>query len=94
MFTLHNLYGRSQSAYRKKHSVETAMLRIFNDLLLAVDKGQEAVIVLLDYSSAFDTISHDIFLSRLASEYGFSGSALKWFESYFTSRSQAVQARF
>ena len=27
---------------------------------------------------------------RLASEDGFSGSALKWFESYFTSRSQAV----
>ena len=65
------------------------MLRIFNDLL---DKGQEAVIVLLDYSSAFDTISHDIFLSRLASEYGFSGFSLKWFETYmyFTNRSQSA----
>ena len=44
----------------------------------------------LDPVPTVDTISHDIFLSHLPSEYGFSGSALKWFESYFTSRSQAV----
>ena len=88
--SLHNLYGRSQSAYRRNHSVETAMLRIYNDLLLAADKGQEAVLVMLDYSAAFDTISHEILLSRLASRYGFSGSVLNWFQSYFYNRSQSV----
>ena len=42
-----------QSAYR---STETALLRVNNDLLTAVDQHQEVVLVLLDLSSAFDTI--------------------------------------
>ena len=54
-----------QSAYRSCHSIETALLRVYNDLLLAVDQGNEAVLILLDYSAAFDTISHNVFLDRL-----------------------------
>ena len=50
-----------QSAYRSCHSIETALLRVYNDLLLAVDQGNEAVLILLDYSAAFDTISHNVF---------------------------------
>ena len=40
---LNGLYGRTQSAYRKNHSVETAMVGIYNDLLvlLAADRGEE-----------------------------------------------------
>ena len=34
----------------------------YNDLLLAADRGEETVLVMLDYSSAFDTIDHDIML--------------------------------
>ena len=35
-----------QSAYRSCHSIETALLRVYNDLLLAVDQGNEAVLIL------------------------------------------------
>ncbi|PIK48723.1 putative RNA-directed DNA polymerase from mobile element jockey-like [Apostichopus japonicus] len=84
------LLGEKQSAYRAHHSTETALLRVYNDLLLTADKGEEAILVLLDYSAAFDTINHDIFFQRLQNRYGVSGNALCWFKSYFTNRSQAV----
>ena len=49
---------------------ETALLRVFKDFLLAADKDDEAVRILLDYSAAFDTINQKIFLDRLAKRYG------------------------
>ena len=59
-------------------------------MLLEVDKGKEVVLILLDYSAAFDTINHDVFLTRLADRYGIAGSALRWFSTYFHNRSQYV----
>ena len=88
--TFNNLRGKMQSAYRSGHSIETALLRVYNDLLLAVDKGKEAVLILLDYSAAFDTINHDVFLNRLAERYGITGRVLNWFTSYFQNRSQYI----
>ena len=86
-----NLYGKMQSAYyRSNHSTETALLCVYNDLLLAADKGHEAILILLDYSAAFDTINHQILLDRFSNKYGFKGSALSWIKSYFTHRSQSV----
>ena len=41
-----NLNGRVQSAYKANHSTKTALLRVYNDLLLAADKGQEAVLTM------------------------------------------------
>ncbi|PIK35540.1 putative RNA-directed DNA polymerase from mobile element jockey-like [Apostichopus japonicus] len=87
------LHAPKQSAYRKHHSTETAMLRIQNDLLEAVDHCQEAVLVLLDFSAAFDTIDHDIILERLQNRYGILATARKWFESYLRGRSFSVNIR-
>ena len=60
-----------QSAYRKLHCSETALLRIYNDLLLSIDKEQVSDLVLLDLSAAFDTIDHQILLTRLNTTLGF-----------------------
>ena len=79
-----------QSAYRRNHSVETALLGFSNDLLLTIDKGLEAILLLLDYSAAFDTLCHDTLLRRLHIRFGFCGTALRWLESYITGRSQSV----
>jgi hypothetical protein len=81
---------RFQSAYRKFHSTETALLRIQNDLLLASNQQKVSALVLLDLSSAFDTIDHNVLLSRLHSTYGFSGSALSLLSSFLSDRSQFV----
>jgi hypothetical protein len=85
-----NLYGKMQSAYRKAHSTETALLRVYNDFLTSIDKGKEVVLVLLDLSAAFDTIDHRILVSRLSNDYGITGVVLSWFESYLSGRFQSV----
>ena len=84
--TVNNLFAKTQSAYREYHSCETALLRVLNDILLALDKGDEAVLLLLDYSAAFDTVRHDVLYTRF-SEHGICGLALKLLKSYFQNRS-------
>ena len=50
------LYPILQSAYRLGHSTETALLKIQNDILAAMDNQRVTLLVLLDLSAAFDTI--------------------------------------
>ena len=84
------LNEKMQSAYREGHSTETALLRIQNDLLQAMDKRQCVYLVLLDLSAAFDTVDHSILQCRLSERFGVNGSALKWVASYLESRKQFV----
>ena len=79
-----------QSAYRPAHSTETALVRVTNDLLCAVDKPQAVVLILRDLSAAFDTVDYGILLQRLHEEIGVCGVPLQWFESYLTGRKQAI----
>ena len=67
----HNLYNTCQSAYRPGHSTETALLKVVNDLILSLNKGNISVLALLDFSSAFDTIDHPILVHRLHADFGF-----------------------
>ena len=50
------------------------MIKIFNDVLLAVDKGQEVVVVLLDFSAAFNSIDHTTMTDRFQRCYGIKGT--------------------
>jgi len=68
-----------QSAYRRHHSTETAVLIVYNDIVRAVDKGQVVPLVLLDLSSAFDTVDHDCLLSVLQCRFSVDGDAMTWF---------------
>ena len=65
------LYPKLQAAYQQFHSTETALLRVHNDILRALDGKKEVILVQLDLSAAFDTIDHDILIRRLQSQYGF-----------------------
>jgi hypothetical protein len=84
------LYANRQSAYRTCHSTETALLRVNNDLLRAVDVGNECLLVLLDFSSAFDVIDQHKFLERLVCRYGITGQVHDWFSSYISGRTQQI----
>jgi hypothetical protein len=79
-----------QSAYRKFHSTETALLSIYNNLLSACNQQKVSALVLLDLSAAFDTIDHNILLIRLSSTFGISGLAHSLLSSYLLDRTQSV----
>ena len=79
-----------QSAYKKFHSCETALVRVHNDMLCAIDERCCVVLLLLDLSAAFDTVDHNILPQRLHSRFLVRGKALDWFASYLADRTQSV----
>ena len=85
-----NLMEPFQSANRPNHSVETALLRVCNDILRSMDQRKITVLALLDLSAAFDTVDHQILLHRLQSRFGITGVVLDWFTSYLTGLRQFV----
>ena len=60
-----SLAEKFQSAYRKHHSTETALVKVLNDILLRLDNREIVFMNLLDLSAKFDTLDHDIMLRRL-----------------------------
>ena len=84
-----SLLTNYQSGYRPLHSTSTCLIDVTNSLLQNIDKGQLTGMVFLDLSKAFDTIDHDTMLNKLQ-DLAFSGSAVVWFRSYLTDRSQSV----
>jgi len=80
-----------QSAYRRHHSTETALLKVFSDICKAIDDGNTCLLGLLDLSAAFDTVDHEILLKRLEVTFGIGGIVLEWLSSYLSGRFQAVR---
>ena len=80
-----------QSAYRPFHSTETALLKVQADILLNMDDQKVTRLVMLDLSAALDTIDHSSLLETLGSGFGVGRTALKWFTSYLSQRTQQVQ---
>ena len=85
-----HILAKYQSAYRPNHSIETALLRVQNDILKSMDGGKVVALVLLDLSAAFDTVDHCILINVLK-DLGFDGNILKWFVSYLSDREQCVK---
>ena len=79
-----------QSAYKAGHSCETALLRVYNDIVISIGKSNGSFLGLLDLSAAFDTIDHDNLFMILERFVGISGSALRLIKSYFSGRTQRV----
>jgi hypothetical protein len=65
------------------------VLSVHNDLVCSIDRGEVSALVLLDLSSAFDTVDHNILLSILSDRFSLSDSVLHWFHSYLSDRTQS-----
>ena len=87
---LNQLCERMQSAYKRFHSTETALLRVQNDILKSLHSKRMVALVLLDLSAAFDTIDHKVLLHRLETRFNICDNALAWFQSYLRDRTQSV----
>ena len=88
--SLNSSHDVLKSAFHKGHSTETALLQILNNIYTKVSPSLCYQMVLLDLSCAFDSLRHNIFISRLEM-IGINGSALKWLKSYILNRSSSVK---
>ena len=79
-----------QSTFRKGHSTETTLLQILNNIYTKVSPSLCCHMVLLDLYCAFNSLRHDILISRL-DMIGINCSVLKWLKSYILNRSSFVK---
>ena len=82
-----------QSAYRKKHSTQTSLHRLIDDILENRNNNEITGLCFLGIQKYFDTIDHTIIIIRLfdkLSHYGIRTVELRWFQSYLTDRMQRV----
>lgn len=80
-----------QCGFRSGHSTTTALALVLNDIIRAIDDNKVSILVLLDYSKAFDTVSHKLLCAKLE-YYGVGGSSLLLLQSFLSNRTQMVQA--
>jgi len=66
------------------------MLRVLSDALTTADDRQVTLIALLDLSSAFDCVDHELLLRRLQYNFGFTDDVLRWMTSFVSCRTQQV----
>jgi hypothetical protein len=85
----HNILDNFQSGFRHRHSTTTALVKITDDIRKSMDKKELTVLVLLDFSKAFDSIDKDILAAKLQGM-GFSSSTTNWITSYLSDRKQKV----
>lgn len=80
-----DIWDPYQIGFRKFFSTQSALLILCHDVRLAADKRRITILVLFDFSKAFDMVFHRLFLEKLARN-GFSAASLRFIYSYLTNR--------
>nr|CAH7753143.1 unnamed protein product [Callosobruchus chinensis] len=77
----------SQSGFRKNHSTVSALANLSDEIISALDKSLSCILVSLDMSKAFDTISHDLLLAK-CKYIGFDSLSIQFLDFYLKGRTQ------
>ena len=85
----HKVLYKQQFGFRKSYSTSQILLNLSQKVMDALDKGDYACGVFIDLQKAFDTVDHDILLTKLF-HYGIRGTVLSLFRSYLKGRKQFV----
>ena len=88
-FRNNDLFYDSQYGFSKNHLTEFAAMELRDKVLKDIDEKHITLAIFMDLSKAFDTL--DSILLRELAYYEINGSALEWFTSYLTGRTQYVE---
>ena len=84
-----NSFFEGQYGFRPRRSCEHALLDTTNHLLSSLSRKQISLLLMIDFSKAFDMVDHNILLDKL-NHYGIRGTAYNWMKSYLSNRQQFV----
>ena len=90
VLSAYNTHRKTCDSVGIPYSTDTALLRVVNDILSYMNKQHVPILVLLDLSAAFDTVDHVILLHQVKTSFGITDTALAWFSSYLSGRSQCM----
>ena len=86
----HNILYENQFGFQSGMSTEYAVNALLNNIVETLENKEYGVCILLDFAKAFDTVNHNILISKLE-HYGIRGVALNWLRSYLSNRMQCVE---
>ena len=86
----HNIIYEHQFGFQKNKSTSLAVLDIYSKLIKSIQNKESSCCIFLDFPKAFDTVNHEILLSKLE-HYGITGIVNDWFRSYLSLRPQKVK---
>ena len=84
-----HLLSSTQHGFRPRHSTETALMTVTDDILGATDRGEISLLCLIDLSKCFDVINHEILLRKMQ----LYGIDTKWFSAYLRGHMQSVELK-
>ncbi|CAM4481703.1 unnamed protein product [Lepidochelys kempii] len=79
----------SQHGFTKGRSCLPNLITFYDEITGSVDEGKAVDVLFLDFSKAFDTVSHSILVSKLK-KYGLDECIIRWVESWLDCRAQRV----